>query len=238
MIPKTFHRIWLGQNPMPADYVEFGQTWLDLHPGWTLTDWGPQDSKPVHFDYNWELEPLPVLRNQKHFDALVGNPSPSGVATMPGWQATAVQQADIAAYELIWRFGGVYLNADIKCVKNIEPILEVQNAAVYETEYWVCNNVLVGEQYSEFFDKVINELPIRVDNMPGHFLNEQTGPWLLTDMHLRNPGMLYVYPREYFNPIGALSITPGVSAIDLFRPEDHPDSYGIHGWGHRRAGLV
>lgn len=238
MIPKTFHRIWLGRNQMPADYVAFGQTWLDLHPDWTLTDWGEQNTTEQVIGDRWYRQPLPILRNQKHYNYVASHASPSGVATMPDWQASAVQQADIGAYELIWKFGGVYLNVDIKCVKNIEPILDVKNAAVYETEYWVCNNVLVGEKDSSFFDSIINELPIRFDNMPGHFLNEQTGPWLLTDMHHRLPGMLTVYPREYFNPIGALSVTPGGSAVDLFRPEEHPTSYGVHAWGHRRAGLV
>lgn len=225
---------------MPSTYVEFGQSWLDLHPDWTLTDWGEQNSTPEVINERWFKSPLSPLRNQKHYDALVGNPNPSGVATMPGWQATAVQQADIAAYELVWRYGGVYLNADINCVKNIEPILELQAAAVYETEYWICNNVLVGEQGYEFWDHVINELPIRVDSMPGRFLNEQTGPWLLTDMFHRHPGMLYVYPREYFNPIGALDIFPGRSAMDIFNnnKSSFPTTYGVHGWGHRIAGLV
>lgn len=237
MIPQAFHRIWLGPKPMPDDYVEFGRTWLDHHPGWTLTDWGEQDALPREISPSWQVKPLPPLRNQRHFDALVGHPSPSGVPRMPGWQATAVQQADIAAYELVWRFGGVYLNADIKCVRNLEPILEgVTAGAVYETEYYVCNCTLVGEPYSEFWDLVIDELPGRVDAMPGRFLNEQTGPWLLTEMHLRHPGMLTVYPREYFNPVGALAVAYGGSAVDLFTPEQYPTAYGVHGWGHRRAG--
>lgn len=239
-IPRTFHRIWLGPRPMPDDYLEFGQGWLDLHPSWQLVDWGAQDMD-AHLRNGtprWKVKPLPPLRNQAEFDQLVGHPNPSGVPEMPGWQCTAVQQADIAAYELMWRYGGVYLNCDIKPVRDVTPILEgVRAAAVYETEYYVCNCMMVAEKGDRFWDMVIRELPHRMARMgPGRFLNEMTGPWLLTEMHLRHPNMLTVYPREFFNPVGAAGVARGKSAVDYFNPAEHPTAYGVHGWGHRRAG--
>jgi mannosyltransferase OCH1-like enzyme len=33
-------------------------------------------------------------------------------------------KADIARYEVIYTHGGVYLDTDFKCLRNIEPLLE------------------------------------------------------------------------------------------------------------------
>ena len=67
-IPRVFHRIWLGDAPMPEEYVRFGEGWERLHPGWTMRLWTDAD--------------LPPLRNQAAFD----------VAT------SFAQRADIARY--------------------------------------------------------------------------------------------------------------------------------------------
>lgn len=237
LVPKKFHRIWIGPMDMPQDYVQYGRELLELHPDWTLTEWGEQNIEPTQIGDRWWGRPLPTLRNQQHYQSLVDHPNPSGVQNMPGWQETAVQQADIASYELVWRFGGVYLNCDIKPVKNFEPILDgVSAAAVYETDYWVCNCLLVGTPNNEFWNAVIEELPHRIDRMPGGFLQEQTGPHLLTDIHHKRPGELVVYPIESFNPIDGGTVEWGSNGVDLFNINEFPNSYGVHGWGHRMAG--
>lgn len=38
-IPKTIHRIWLGEAQMPPEYVRFGQSWSRHHPDWEMQDW-------------------------------------------------------------------------------------------------------------------------------------------------------------------------------------------------------
>jgi inositol phosphorylceramide mannosyltransferase catalytic subunit len=38
MIPKTFHRIWLGGS-MPEEFIYYGETWKTHNPGWELKLW-------------------------------------------------------------------------------------------------------------------------------------------------------------------------------------------------------
>jgi mannosyltransferase OCH1-like enzyme len=38
MIPKVFHRIWLGGS-MPEEFIHYGETWKAHNPGWTLKLW-------------------------------------------------------------------------------------------------------------------------------------------------------------------------------------------------------
>ena len=38
-IPRIFHQIWVGPDPLPDEFAAYGQTWLDHHPGWELKLW-------------------------------------------------------------------------------------------------------------------------------------------------------------------------------------------------------
>ena len=43
MIPKCFHRIWVGPHPRPANAEAYGRALLEHHPGWRLRDWSESD---------------------------------------------------------------------------------------------------------------------------------------------------------------------------------------------------
>ena len=54
LIPKVFHRIWLG-GPLPDEYVAFGESFQRCHPQWQMILWDETN--------------LPPLRNQQAFAA-------------------------------------------------------------------------------------------------------------------------------------------------------------------------
>jgi hypothetical protein len=43
VIPRIFHRIWLGPNPMPEEYAGYGESWARHHPGWEMRLWTDED---------------------------------------------------------------------------------------------------------------------------------------------------------------------------------------------------
>ena len=91
-IPKTFHRIWIGNNPMPEEYEYYGQTFMDLHPDWEYKLW-TDDNLPVEKFQNRELYE-----------------SDDGV----------VFKANIARIEILFLHGGIYADTDFEFYKNIE----------------------------------------------------------------------------------------------------------------------
>lgn len=103
-IPRTFHRIWLGPKPLPDYAVAYGQGWLEKHPGWEMKLWT---------DHN-----LPLLVNQWAFDHAVNYG----------------HKGDLLRLELLRLFGGVYLDTDFECNKNIEPLLDGVEAFAAYTE--------------------------------------------------------------------------------------------------------
>ena len=99
---------------MPDEFARFGQTWLEQHPGWTMRQWGDDN--------------LPPLRNQVLFDEV----------------ESFSAKSDVLRYELLWLYGGVYIDTDFECLRSIEPLLEkVQVFASFETD-WSVNGALMG----------------------------------------------------------------------------------------------
>ncbi|NJN57659.1 MAG: hypothetical protein HC879_09235 [Leptolyngbyaceae cyanobacterium SL_5_9] len=87
MIPKIIHRIWIGNSEMPPEFQKFWKTWKYFHPGWEFFDWDDSNIQ------NLSLYPL---------------------ITQVKVPAAA---ADIARYELLYRYGGIYVDCDLECKK-------------------------------------------------------------------------------------------------------------------------
>jgi mannosyltransferase OCH1-like enzyme len=55
MIPHKFHRVWVAESgPMPDVFAGYGQTWLDLNPGWASYVWDQFPSWGVN-RHEWEI---------------------------------------------------------------------------------------------------------------------------------------------------------------------------------------
>jgi Glycosyltransferase sugar-binding region containing DXD motif len=95
LIPRTFHQIWVGADPYPDAFAEYARGWRELHPDWELRLW----TEATIPDGIPRHEVYETLRN------------PS-------------ERSDVLRYELLHRFGGVYLDCDLECRGSIEPLLE------------------------------------------------------------------------------------------------------------------
>ena len=114
-IPRIFHRIWLGGGQMPESFVTYGETWRRLHPGWEMM--------------LWTEENLPPLTNRREFEE----------------GETPAAKANVLRYEILDRFGGVYIDTDFECRKNIEPLIgEDVQAFVGEMKNGQINNAIIG----------------------------------------------------------------------------------------------
>jgi len=102
LIPRIFHRIWLGPRKMPAEFAAWGESWAHCNPGWEMKLW--TDSN------------LPALRNRYVYDQTRGY----------------AYRSDILRLELIHTFGGVYIDTDFECFRCIEPLLEDRKYVLFE----------------------------------------------------------------------------------------------------------
>src|SRR2546429_5904594 len=115
VIPRVFHQIWLGPNPLPEEYQRYQQTWLDCHPGWELR--------------MWTEENLPEgLRRPEAYEKL----------------RAPAERANILRLELLWRFGGVYVDTDFECLRSIEPLIGDAELFITLAKPGRVNNALMG----------------------------------------------------------------------------------------------
>ena len=189
-IPRRFHWIWLGSEPLPAEYRHWMDGWLSEHREWSGALWTDANR--------------PLLRNEETFNAA----------------AEPAQRADILRYELVAGRGGVYLDCDMECLRNVEPLLEGVTAFAVGDGSEVNNNFFGAVPSHPWLRDVIEALP---ESVRGHSkVPEQTGPGLLSSVTARHPEVA-VFPWRYAN------------AYDWYEPEPRGstrgDGYAVHHWG-------
>jgi inositol phosphorylceramide mannosyltransferase catalytic subunit len=94
LIPRIFHQIWVGPDPLPGEYAGYQQTWPELNPAWELRFW-TDDNLPEG-----------LLRSEVYDRS-----------------RTPWERADILRLEVVLRYGGVHVDADFECLRPIEPLL-------------------------------------------------------------------------------------------------------------------
>lgn len=91
-IPKIIHHVWLGSE-VPDEFKEFMQSWIDMHmEGWQYFLWTDEEVAKIK------------LFNQKFYDATDNY----GV------------KSDIVKWEVVYRYGGVYVDTDFECLKPLD----------------------------------------------------------------------------------------------------------------------
>ena len=93
-IPCTIHRVWLGEEPMPAEHERFGESFARQHPDWEMRLWSEED--------------LPEL----------------GVTeTDRGHARSHSELSNLVRYEVLRRHGGVYVDTDVECLRPLTALL-------------------------------------------------------------------------------------------------------------------
>jgi hypothetical protein len=168
-IPRTFHWIWFGDRRIPEQHQRWIDGWLALHPEWTHQIWTDQHR--------------PVLRNEAQFLA-AGNPA---------------MKADIARYEILYRYGGVYVDTDFECIRSIEPLLdgvEAFSAAEKPDSLTTLGIGVMGASPGHpWLAELIELLPHAIQTQIG--IRKQTGPVFAQLVTLRHPEVT-IFPERIF----------------------------------------
>ena len=190
ILPRLFHRIWFGPRPLSEEHLRFGEGWLRLHPGWELVLWTEKN--------------LPRLDLQTYFDR--------------GYSYSL--KSDIARYEILRSFGGVYLDVDVECRKNIEPLLAgAEVVAGYERAGTLCTAVMGSAAGDPLWGQILKDLPGVIEIHGGN--SGQAGPVLFSRYAAACP-RVRTFPREVFYPYGWWE--------KHRRSEPFPEAYAVHHW--------
>lgn len=204
-IPKIIHQIWIGDG-VPEELKPFQTLWQLLHPDWEYHLWTQHN-----------ITELP-LANRQFFDA-AQNPA---------------EKADLLRLELLYLFGGVYIDMDF------EPLAPI-DLLNYCYDFFIgidpldCGMVQLGSG-------IIGAIPKHpiikacIDGIPENYANpalkncitRKTGPVHITQQFIihgcKNGLRDCALPASYLYPMGATE--------DYYAPEQWVNNGGlcVHHW--------
>jgi inositol phosphorylceramide mannosyltransferase catalytic subunit len=203
-IPKIIHQIWLG-SPVPERYAQWMQSWKLHHPDWQYQLWTDAEVKNIR------------LYNQELFDA----------------SCNYGQKSDILRYELLYRYGGLYIDIDFRCLKSFERLhhtydfyLGILNTGTVDLGIGLIGSVpnhpilkkVIKNMHNVTFN-TYQDILLLTGNV--HFAKSfmQVAPWL-SDRTI-------VFPASFFYP------SPNTDRHLAQYKQDaaiKPESFAIHYW--------
>lgn len=205
MIPRQIHRIWVDSDE-PAWSRQFAKSWHQ--PGWDVTTW---------YGVPPEIAPL---RNQDLYDG----------ATVIAPDHVGQLRSDILRLELLYHFGGVYVDADFECLRPLDPLLDGAECFVaWEVPDRFVNNAIFGATPGHpFVEALIDGIESNVQTFLGSKPNKLTGPRYVSRVYHRGFKGVHVFDKELFYPY-------------LWNELDRADedfaaqgAYAVHHWANKR----
>lgn len=148
--PKLFHRVWLDEPERP-EFAAWRDQLAKLHPAWVI------ETQTDSSELNW-------LINQKQFDEALER-DPFGRAP------------DILRYELLWKFGGIYIDTDFEVLKPLDCLIEDGKPfAGWENEATMCTAMLGAPPRHPAIGELIERLPKRLAKTWKEPANYAVGP--------------------------------------------------------------
>ncbi|MDR2968233.1 MAG: hypothetical protein LBV32_01360, partial [Tannerellaceae bacterium] len=141
-IPKIIHQIWAGEDPLPNVLKELGKTWKEHHPEWEYRLWNGKDVRNFIIAYFPEYLDL---YHSFYYD---------------------IQRWDAIRYLIMYQTGGIYVDLDYECLKNVESLLAGKSCcfamepdihAQLFNKTMVFNNALMASVPSHSFMKKVIE---------------------------------------------------------------------------------
>ena len=176
---------------MPDAHVHFGRTFADAHRRWKMRLWGDED--------------LPSL----------------GIGDAERDRArTPSELSNLVRYEVLSRFGGVYVDTDVECRRNLEDLLVGVDAfAALELPGRVGTAVLGGVPGHAAFVRAARVA--RTTLGLGPHSASANGPYLMT---------LIAEQERDVTIFGAERFYPYLWDEPERAGEDFPDAYAVHHW--------
>lgn len=190
-IPKIIHYIWLG-SPLPDKYKQL----IDL-------------TRTICSEYQvnlWTDDNIPTDLVTGELYKSIQNPS---------------AKTDVLRFELIYKYGGIYMDTDFYVYKNFDSILNTNFfAGAYDYDITTideipsaCAGIIGGITGNDFSNRVLLKLknnPPKVDSIPEIMGN--IGPGFVCDCikeFFTSDDNYIIYPTEYFYSF------PGVNRMHI-----------------------
>jgi len=165
-ISKVIHQTWKDEN-VPEHFNMLSETWKKNHPDWEYILWTDKMNRDfIRINFPDFLE---------KYDNYPAN----------------IQRVDAVRYFILYKMGGMFIDLDYECLKNVEPLLDnfcvfglepTEHCKIHRKEIIISNAFMAGMAGSDFFKRLCDELYGYKQYALNPFDNilESTGPFMLT----------------------------------------------------------
>ena len=126
-------------------------------------------------------------------------------------------------YEILAEFGGVYVDVDFECKRNIESLIAGESCFVARQSDHLINNAIIGATAGHpFLEDLIISLPNQFSALPEDAPSvKQSGPFFFTTVVARHPDVRIFSPELFY---------PYQWHERWRRNEDFPQAFAVHHW--------
>ena len=139
MIPKIIHYCWVGGNPLPKSAKKCIKSWKKYCPDYKIIEWNESN-----YDFT---------KNQYMKEAFEAKK----------WGFVP----DYARLDIIYEYGGVYLDVDVEIIKPLDSLLNYSGFAGFESNRFIALGLGFG---AEPKNEIIKKLKDDYEQL--HFLND------------------------------------------------------------------
>jgi GT2 family glycosyltransferase len=179
-IPKIVHQLWIGEKPAP---IKFMNTWKDKNVDFEYIFWNEEEFKKrnIKFKCQNKIDEIEEINGK----------------------------ADILRWEILYKYGGIFFDADSICIEPIDEVLLTKNCfAAWEQEevrQGLIATVALGFPKKHPLVKAAIDwiLSNEVSQLKANMMAWQSvGPGLITRMYnTNNYKDLHIFPSYTFLPI-------------------------------------
>lgn len=228
MIPKIIHYCWFGRNPLPESAIKCINSWKKFFPDYEIKEWNEDN-----FDVNIIHYTAEAYEAKKY--AFV---------------------SDYARFWILYHFGGIYFDTDVEVIKPFDDIVErgpFMGIEVDSPNESIAPLVAPGlglgatsgmTLYKEVLDHyaplhyLTPEGKLNNITVVTHTTKVLQGLGMKNTNELQSVGDVWIYPREYFNPLNdntaVLSITDNTHSIHWYTKTWEKKRNPIISWTTRR----
>lgn len=180
MIPKTIHYCWFGNNKKPQLVLDCISTWRKYLSDYKLIEWNEEN-----FDINSNLYVKQAYENKK-------------------WAFVS----DYVRLYALYQEGGIYMDADVEVVKNLDGFLEHKGFTGFETDDGPLTGTMGAIRGERLIGEFLEEYKERRFILPDGTLDTTTNVEIFKNVCLKNGFIMNdrfqiidgfaLYPNDYF----------------------------------------
>lgn len=197
MIPKIIHYCWYGKSNMPPLSQNCINSWRSHLADYEFIEWGEGNSPISSHKYM-----------KKAYDDKM-------------WAFVADYMRMLALY----KYGGIYLDTDMEIIKNLDPLLDMNSFAGYESDGQVSAGLIACKAGDEFIKSCLNYMDAEAERGP---LAYTSIPRIMQSILDKGDNKIDIFPTDYFYPYNPWDKKKNVK--QLMYSDITKNTYAIHHW--------